>query len=106
VVAGCWLNWDMATTLAAHPLGTRGWQFCLPYFLACVDSGHWTLIYDIGIGFILAGGYLLRFDGHRPDLHITAQVKSFVATLAIGIGVGFAVVMFLLAFDPLRLLWG
>ena len=106
VVAGCWLNWDMAVTLAAHPLRLRGWQFCLPYFLACVDSGHWTLIYDIGIGLILVGGYLLRFDGHRPHLHITAQVKSFVAALAIGIGVGASLVMFLLALDPLRLLWG
>lgn len=106
VVAGCWLQWDLSTTLAARPIARHGWEFCLPFFIACFDSGHWTLVADLAIALSLAGAYLLRFDGHRPYLHITAQVKSFAAALAIGIGVGFSLVMFLLAFDPLKLVWG
>lgn len=105
IVSGLWLQWDLSTTLAARPI-RHGWEFCLPFFITCFDSGHWTLAADLAIALSLAGAYLLRFDGHRPHLHITTQVSSFVVTLAISIGIGFSLVMFLLAFDPLKHLFG
>lgn len=104
VIAGSWLNYDVASTLSVHSLGP-GWQFCLPYFVICLDSGHWTLAYDMGIGLILAGAYLLRFDGHVP--HVPPLARGLlVPALVFGIAVGVLVVLLLATVDPLRFVWG
>jgi hypothetical protein len=104
VVAGLWLWFDLASTLSMRPLRTHGWQFCLPFFVVCFDSGHWTLAADIAIALNLAGAYLLRFDGRKPNLSFLRS--DLVRTLILAIGTGVAVLLLLVGLDPLKLLLG
>lgn len=106
ILAGLWLLWDLASTLSVRPLRTRGWEFCLPFFVICFNSGHWTLAADIAIALNLAGAYLLRFDGHKPNLMLVRRHSAFLQLLIVGAGVGVLVVLALVGLNPLKFVLG
>ena len=76
VLAGCWLYWDLSTTLAVRPVILDGWRFCLPFFVACVNSGDWTFIADLAIALILGGAVLGMVD-EWPRLPIQQSGNPF-----------------------------
>ncbi|MGB9022508.1 MAG: hypothetical protein WCC94_03620 [Candidatus Bathyarchaeia archaeon] len=105
LVTGCWLLFDLSTTISVRPLANDGWRFCLPFFMACVDSGHWTLIADMAIGVILIGGIVLDQGLNLQNVHFQVNAKEVICTVAVALAVGAAVTLLLISVDPLHLLF-
>ena len=77
----------------------------MPFFMACVDSGHWTLVADSAIALILIGVILaaspngLRFSLQMP-------LRQVAITVLLALCVGTALTYALIIVDPLKLLLG
>jgi len=107
VLGGCWLSFDVASTLSVHPLSESHWQFCLPFFLACLDSGHWTFAFDIGVAMILSGALIMRTRSSLiRGFHFHMNAKEAICTVAVALVVGAALAVLLISVDPLKLLLG
>ncbi|MCJ7455277.1 hypothetical protein MUP07_00860 [Candidatus Bathyarchaeota archaeon] len=108
VLGGCWLSFDVASTLSVHPLSESHWQFCLPFFLACLDSGHWTFAFDISVAMILSGALIMRTRSSlvRGGFHLRMKAKEVICTVVVALTVGAALTLLLISVDPLKLLLG
>jgi hypothetical protein len=110
LLAGSWLFFDIASTTAIG-ITRRGWKFCLPFFIACCDSGHWTLMADLAVAIILVGGLLIdrrtiAFRRGLSLLDIQVRTKDFLKTLGIAVLIGTVLILALVVLDPLKALWG
>jgi len=105
VVGGLWLCFDVASTLSVHCTSESGWIFCLPFFLGCVDAGHWTFVFDIGVGMVLSGTFVMR---DRFNLkHVPREtVLSTGKILLCGVAVGVILLLVLMWLNPLRFVLG
>jgi len=106
LVSGSWLLFDLSTTISVRPLANDGWRFCLPFFMACVDSGHWTLIADMAIAVILIGGIILDQRLNLQNIHFHMKAKEVIYTVIVALAVGAALTVLLIIVDPLKLLLG
>lgn len=58
VVAGLWLIWDVANTIAWYWVLQKKpeeFEFYSPFFIKKVKFERWTLVFDIGMTLILFG---------------------------------------------------
>jgi hypothetical protein len=101
IIFGCWLVWDMATTLAVRPVILDGWRFCLPFFIACVNSGDWTFVMDLAFTLILGGAVLGMVD-EWPKVPIRQSQtplnwKDVLLVIIIAVALGSLLIILLIA---------
>lgn len=88
-----------------RPVILDGWRFCLPFFVACVDSGDWTFITDLAITLILGGAVLEMVDGwpkipiRQSQTRLNWKDCSLIIILAVALAS--LLIILLIAFDPL-----
>jgi len=90
VIAGLWLIWDLTNTMAWWLESGKSWDsfyFPFPFFSGGVDCSNWTLAFDYGMLFIIAGciciglfsyflGWVMLIKGIWEDLERAIEERK------------------------------